>query len=338
MRAARVHEYGPPRNVTVEEVDELEPGPGEARIRVHAAAVNFPDVLIVANRYQVPAPLPFTPGGEFAGVVDAVGDGVTAVAPGDHVMSASMVGAFAEQIIVPAAGLTVVPPEVDLERAAAFAVCHLTAYHSLRSVAAVQPGEWVVVLGAAGGVGLAAVELARHLGGRVVAAASSAAKLEQCRVKGAEALIDYETEDLKLRIRELTDGGADVVIDPVGGAYSEPALRAMRYGGRFVVVGFASGEIPRLPLNLVMLKGVTVQGFEMWSFMQHAAEQEQRDRDELFELFRIGAISPEVSAVYDLDDVVDALELVADRRRRREGRRPHAVSRASRLSRSPGSP
>jgi NADPH2:quinone reductase len=314
MKAARVHEYGPPSVVRVEEVPAGEPGAGEVRVRVHAASVNFPDVLLVANRYQIPAPLPFTPGGEFAGVVDAVGDDVKSLRPGDHVMGASLTGAFAEQITVPAAGVTVLPDDVDFDLAAAFAVCHMTAYHSLRSVARVQPGEWVVVLGAAGGVGLAAVELARHLGGRVLAAASSPAKLEQARAVGAEAVVDYEREDLKLRVRELTEGGADVVIDPVGGQYSEPTLRAMRYGGRFVVVGFASGKIPRLPLNLVMLKGVTVKGFEMWSFMQHAGDDERRDREELFELFRTGVVRPAVSTVFDLDDVVEALELVADRR------------------------
>ncbi len=314
MRAARVHAYGPPEVVTVEEMPHREPEAGEALVDVHAAAVNYPDVLIVADRYQVSAPLPFTPGSEFAGVVRAVGDGVTGIQPGDRVLGAAMAGAFAEQVTAPAAGLAVVPAGVELEHAAAFAVCHLTAYYALRSVAEVQPGEWVVVLGAAGGVGLAAVELARQLGARVLAAASSPEKLEHCRAKGAEALVDYEREDLKLRIRELTDGGADVVIDPVGGVYSEPALRAMRWGGRFVVVGFAAGEIPRIPLNLIMLKGVIVKSFEMRTFAVHAPEQERRDREELFELFRTGAVCPEVSAVFDLDHVADALQLVADRK------------------------
>lgn len=314
MRAARVHEYGSPEVIKVEDVPERAPGPGEVRVDVHAASVNFPDVLLVANRYQVSAPLPFTPGSEFAGVVHDVGESVTSVRAGDAVMGAALDGAFAEQVTVPARGLTALPPDVDLEQAAALAVCHVTAYHSLRSVAEVQSGEWVVVLGAAGGVGLASVELARHLGARVLAAASSAEKLEQCRVKGAEALVDYETEDLKLRIRELTKGGADVVIDPVGGPYSEQALRSVRWGGRFVVVGFASGEIPRIPLNLVMLKGVIVKGFEMRTFALHAPENERRDREELFELFRTGAVRPEVSSSYELDQVVDALQLVADRK------------------------
>ena len=314
MRAAHVHVYGTPDVITVEDVETREPGPGEVLIDVHAASVNFPDVLIVADRYQISTPVPFTPGSEFAGVVRTVGPDVTGVHAGDAVMASTMVGAFAEQVTVPASVLTPVPEGVDLRLAAAFAICHLTVYHSLRTVAAVQPGDWVVVLGAAGGVGMASVELAKHLGAKVLAAASSPEKLEQCREAGADAVVDYEREDLKVRIRELTEGGADVVIDPVGGPYSEPALRSTRYGGRFVVVGFAAGEIPRIPLNLIMLKGVILKGFEFLSFSTRDPEHAQRDREELFELLRTGAIRPRVSSTYTLDDVVAALQLVADRK------------------------
>ena len=314
MRAARVHEYGTPDVIRVEDVDAPVPGPGEALVDVHAASVNFPDVLVVADRYQISAPVPFTPGSEFAGVVRAVGPDVTGVAPGDAVMASTLVGAFAEQVTVPAHVLTPVPEGVDLRLAAAFAICHLTAYHSLRTVAEVRPGDWVVVLGAAGGVGLAAVEVAKYLGANVLAAASSPEKLEQCRQVGADALVDYEREDLKVRIRELTGGGADVVIDPVGGRYSEPALRSTRWGGRFVVVGFAAGEIPRIPLNLIMLKGVVLKGFEFLTFSTHDPEHARRDRDELFELLRSGVIRPRVSSTFALDEVVDALQLVADRK------------------------
>jgi NADPH2:quinone reductase len=193
-------------------------------------------------------------------------------------------------------------------------VVYGTAYHALRSVAEVAPGSWVVVLGAAGGVGLAAVELAQILGARVVAAASTAEKLELCRAKGAEGLINYATEDLRLRIRELTGGGADVVIDPVGGPWAEQALRSTVWGGRFVTIGFASGEIPRIPLNLVLLKGVVVKGFEIRTFSQHAPEASRRDREELQSLLAEGRIRPHVSAVFGLDEVAEALRSVAERR------------------------
>ena len=270
MKAIRCNPYGPPEGLTLEEVPDPVPAPGQAVVEVHAASVNFPDVLVIQDKYQVSLPPPFTPGSEFAGIVTAVGDGVRDVAPGDHVFGATFVGGFAEQTVA-AASLTRVPDGVDLHEAAAFGVVYTTAYHSLRSVADVKPGEWVVVLGAAGGVGLASVDVALQLGARVVAAASSAERLELCRERGAEGLIDYSTEDLKVRIREITGEGADVVIDPVGGPWAEQALRSTRWGGRFVTVGYASGEIPRIPLNLVLLKGMIIVGFEMRTFAEHRA-------------------------------------------------------------------
>ena len=196
----------------------------------------------------------------------------------------------------------------------AFGVAHGTAYHALRSVARVQPGEWVVVLGAAGGVGLAAVELAKVLGAQVLAAAAGADRLAVCTAHGADAVVDYRDEDLKLRVKELTGGGADVVVDPVGGSYAEATFRAMCWGGRFVCVGFASGEIPRIPLNLVLLKGVTVQGLEMRGFLEHSADDAERDREELLGLLAEGRIVPHVSATYPLADVQAALRAVAERR------------------------
>lgn len=314
MRAARCNEYGPPDSLVVEELPDPVPGQGEVVVLVEAAAVNYPDVLIASNRYQISVPVPFTPGSEFAGVVGSVGDGVTSVGLGDRVYGGGMVGAFAQQVVTSAAGLTKLPDGVDLVHAAAFKVVYLTSYHVLRSIAEVRPGDWVCVLGAAGGVGLAAVELAQVLGGRVVAAASSDEKLAVCRARGAEAVINYETEDLKLRLREITDGGADVVVDPVGGRYSEEALRSTRWGGRFVTVGFAAGEIPRIPLNLLLLKGVILRGFEIRTFSQFAPESARRDAEELWELFTSGRIQPYVSAVHALDDVAEALNSVADRR------------------------
>jgi len=314
VRAARCETYGPPERVVVEDVPDLRPREGGVVVEVHAASVNYPDVLIVADEYQVSIPTPFTPGSEFAGAVVAVADDVDGVRVGDRVCGSTFIGAFAEQIALPATALTAVPPSVTYAEAASFGVVYSTAYHALRSVAEVQPGEWVAVLGAAGGVGLAAVDLAKHLGARVLAAASSDEKLAVCHERGAEALVNYERDDLKVAMKELTGGGADVVIDPVGGPYSEPALRATRWGGRFVVVGFASGEIPRIPLNLVLLKGVVIKGFEFRTFAEHAPEASRRDRAELLALFADGKVRPYVSSVYPLDRVADALREVAERR------------------------
>jgi NADPH2:quinone reductase len=315
VRAARVHAYGPPGTaVVLEDVPDPTPAADEVLVEVRAAAVNYPDVLLVANRYQVPAPLPFTPGSELAGVVAEVGRDVTGLSPGDLVMGATLTGAFAERAVVPARALTRLPQRIDLRLAAAFGVAYTTAYHALRSVGEAKAGDWVVVLGAAGGVGLAAVDCARELGCRTIAAASSRARLELCRAHGAEVLVDYGSEDLRDRIRAATGEGADVVVDPVGGPYAERALRATRWGGRFVTVGFASGEIPRIPLNLVLLKGVVVKGFEVRTFPHHAPEASRRDREEVLELFLSGRIRPHVSAVYPLEQAGAALAAVADRR------------------------
>ena len=314
MKAARCNAYGPPESLVVEDVPEPELRPGDVLVEVHAASVNYPDVLMVADRYQVSIPVPFTPGSEFAGVVLEVGDDVRDLEAGNRVFGAAFMGAFAERTTARAAGLQPVPDSVSFAEAASFGIVYTTAYHALRSVAAVQPGEWTVVLGAAGGVGLATVDLARHFGSKVLAAASSDAKVALCRERGAEATINYSTEDLKVRIKELTGGGADVVIDPVGGDYAEAALRATRWGGRFVVVGFASGEIPRIPLNLVLLKGVIVKGFEMRTFAEHAPEDSRRDLAELTALFAAGQVRPYVSEVFALDEVGAALRAVADRR------------------------
>jgi NADPH:quinone reductase len=206
------------------------------------------------------------------------------------------------------------PAGADFVAAAAFGVAHGTAYHSLRSVAEVAPGEWVTVLGAAGGVGLATVELAHQMGAKVLAAAAGKERLEVCEDRGADAIVDYRAEALKARIKELTDGGADVVIDPVGGPYAEQALRAMRPRGRFVTVGFASGEIPRIPLNLVLLKGVHVLGFQFIDFATHRPEQLRRDDDELLELLASKRVVPHIGASFPLDETAAALRYVADGR------------------------
>ena len=313
MRAAYVREPGPPEVVIVQELPDPVPGPGEVLVDIAYAAVNFPDVLIVNNEYQVQVPAPFVPGSEFSGVIGAVGDGVDGVTVGDHVYGASFVGAYAEKIVVNAASVHVVPDSVDLRDAAAFSVAHTTAMHTLRTIADLQSGETVLVLGAAGGVGLASVELATLMGGQVIAAASSPEKLALCAKYGAVAGIDYTKEDLKVRAKELTGGGADVVVDPVGGPYSEQALRATKWGSRFVVIGFAAGEIPRIPLNLILLKGVIVRGMEMRSIMEAVPELVLRDQRELNELFVNGKIHPHVSAVYPLGDTAVALRSMLER-------------------------
>jgi NADPH:quinone reductase len=306
--------YGPPEDVVVVDVPDPVVGPGEVLVDIHYGAVNFPDVLICSNDYQLSVPVPFVPGSEYAGVVAEVGEGVTQWSPGDRVSGSTFVGAFAERIAVPARGLTPVPDGADLREAAGLGVAHLTAYHCLRTVADLQPGESVLVLGAAGGVGLAAVELATILGGEVVAAARGADKLAVCREYGAVSTIDYSTEDLKNRAKELTGGGAGVVIDPVGGPYSEAALRATRFGSRFVVVGFASGEIPRIPLNLVLLKGVTIQGFQFRDFATRAEEEFRRNEGELAALLAGGRVAPHIGATFALDEAAAALRYVADGR------------------------
>jgi NADPH:quinone reductase len=314
VRAARCVRYGPPSSVVIEDLPDPTPGPSEVVVRVAAAGVNYPDALIVANRYQASAPLPFTPGSEFAGVVCAVGPSTRRVRVGDRVRGGGFVGAFAEQVLAAETSLAPVPDGVEFGVAAAYGVTYETAYHALVTVGRMQPGEWVVVLGAAGGVGSAAVQLAHVLGAKVVAAASSPAKLEVCKAMGADAVIDYTTEDLKERLKVLTDGGADVVVDPVGGPYSELALRATRWGGRFVTVGFASGEIPRIPLNLVLLKGVTVTAFEFRGFGAHAPEVMARATAELRDMLASGRIRPHISAVYPLAATATALDDVLERR------------------------
>lgn len=310
MRAAWVEEYGAPDVVRVTDVPSRAPQAREVRVRVVAAAVNFPDVLLVANRYQLTVPTPFVPGSEFAGTVTEVGDGVDKVAVGDAVFGATMVGAFAEEVIVGPDGLARVPDGVDTRLAAAFGVAHRTAFHALHSVGRMQEGDDVVVLGAGGGVGLAAVQLAVAYGARVTAIASSEEKLAVAKSYGATHAIDRRAGDVRAALREVLPQGADVVIDPVGGDVSEPALRALHTGGRFVVVGFASGEIPRIPLNLVLLKGISVVGFQMRDFLGGPAVE--RAERELLGLLASGRVQPHIGASFALDDVAAALQYVAD--------------------------
>jgi NADPH2:quinone reductase len=300
VRAAYCRTYGTPDVVTVEDIPSPEAGDGQIRVQVHVAAVNFPDALIVADEYQVSVPPPFVPGSEFAGTV------------GDRrVFGAAFVGAFAEEIVVNAGSVTPIPDGVSFEAAAAFGVAHRTAFHSLRSVAAIQPGEELVVLGAGGGVGLAAVELGALLGASVTAVASSDEKLDVAKAQGATRLVNHRGADLRAALRDALPDGADVVIDPVGGALAEPALRALRWGGRFVTVGYASGDIPRIPLNLVLLKGIRIVGFEFGSFGRNAPDELRRNDDELLALLAAGRVNPHIGARFALDDAAQALAYVA---------------------------
>jgi len=312
MRAARCEQYGGPENVVIRDIPNPEVTPGHVLVDVAAAAVNYPDLLLIANKYQVSAPLPFTPGNEFSGRVAAVGDGVTGVSAGDLVYGSVFSGAMAEQVLVPARVVAPVPPGLSLTEAAAFRVTYLTAYHSLVTAGELRPGQWVVVLGAAGGVGTATVDVAVRLGARVIAAASSPERLKVCAELGAEAGIDYVHEDLKQRIREITGDGADLVVDLVGDRWAEPALRAIRWGGRFVTVGYAGGDIPRIPLNIVLLKNITVRGVELRTWTERLTEETARALQALTELVAEG-MRPAVSEVHDLADVGSAFRRVADR-------------------------
>lgn len=309
MRAAVCPAYGPPEVVRIEDRREPTPDPGQVLVRVQVAAVNFPDVLLIANQYQISVPPPFVPGSEFAGVIDEVAPEATGFAVGDRVTGTGLFGAFAERVAVPVAGLSRIPDGIDARTAAAFGVAHRTAYHALRSMARVSPGDEVIVLGAGGGVGLAAVQLGVALGARVTAVASSSEKLDAAASYGATNLLNHREEELRAALRDSLPSGADAVIDPVGGALSEPALRSLRRGGRFVTIGYASGVIPRIPLNLVLVKGIRIVGFQ---FQDVPADEFDRNDDELATLLATGRVTPHIGTSYCLDDAARALRQVAD--------------------------
>jgi NADPH2:quinone reductase len=313
MRAIVCRAYGPPEDLVVADVADPAPGPGQLLVRVHAAAVNFPDVLLIAGKYQVKIPVPFTPGSELAGEVVAIGEGAS-FRPGDRVFGATPTGAFAELALLDGRQVSRIPDGADFAAAAAFGVTYRTAYHALRSVAQVAEGDWVVVLGAAGGVGQAALDLAVGMKARVLAAASTQDKLDICRQRGAEATVAYDEEDLKVAVREVTGGGARVVIDPVGGRYAEPALRGLARGGTFVTLGYAAGSIPAIPLNLVLLKDITIRGMEIRTFTADHPDDAARDIEELQQMFADGRTRPYIGARFPLVDAAKALRHVAERK------------------------
>jgi NADPH2:quinone reductase len=315
VKAVVCRKFGGPEVLEVAEVDEPMVGERQVLVDVAACAVTFPDLLMIQDLYQFKPGLPFVPGGEVAGVVRAVGPGVERFAPGDRVIGSSGTGGLAERAALAAETMVAVPDGIELEQAAGLLYAYGTSHHALRDRAAIQPGETLLVLGAAGAVGLAAVELGRIMGARVIAAASTDEKLELCRQRGADETVNYSTEDLKARVRDLTQGaGADVVYDPVGGAYSEPALRATAWNGRYLVIGFAAGDIPRLPLNLPLLRGCSIVGVFWGSFVARQPEQHRRNVAEMTEWWRSGQLAPHVFNSYPLERSAEAFADLAQRR------------------------
>jgi NADPH:quinone reductase len=314
MKAVLCKQFGPPEALVLQDLPSPRPGDGEVVISVKAASVNFPDVLIIQNKYQFKPPLPFSPGSELAGVVKEVGAGVLGFKPGDRVMAFTTYGAFAEEVKTEASRLLPLPGKMDFVTGAAFLLTYGTTDHALRDRAALAAGETLLVLGAAGGVGLAAVEIGKALGARVIACASSEDKLAVCREHGADATINYADEDLRERVKALTEGrGVDVVYDPVGGAYSEPAFRSIAWRGRHLVVGFAAGEIPKLPLNLALLKGAAVVGVFWGDFARREPQRFAASVGQLIKWFGEGRLRPHVSQTLPLEKAAEALKIMAAR-------------------------
>ena len=314
MRAILCKEFGPPESLVVEEIPSPVPGPGEAVISVKAASVNFPDVLIIQNKYQFKPTLPFSPGSEVAGIVKAVGDGVAGFKPGDAVFAITTYGGFAEEVKTEARRLLPVPPGMSFADAAAFGLTYATSEHALVDRGALAAGETLLVLGAAGGVGIAAIEIGKILGARVIAAASTDEKVAICRAHGADDTINYATGDLRDQIKTLTGGkGIDVVYDPVGGPYTEPALRSLAWRGRLLVVGFAAGEIPKIPLNLTLLKGCSIVGVFWGDFTRREPQRFAEAMQRLGQWYVEGKLKPHISNTFPLERAAEALTMMANR-------------------------
>ena len=315
MRAVRCQEYGPAEKLVVADVPAPQPGASDVLIQVKAAGVNFPDTLIIQNQYQIKPPLPFIPGYEVAGVVQAVGDKVSRFKPGDKVMGFAFVGAFAEQIAVPEASCFPMPETLSFEQAAAFTMIYGTSYYALNQRGRLQAGETLLVLGASGGVGLAAVELGKLMGATVIAAGGNPEKLAVCKERGADHLVNYSEADWKDQVKQLTGGnGADVIYDAVGGDYTQTALRCINWNGRLLVVGFASGEIPALPANLMLLKSSSVVGVFWGNSIAREPEANRDNFQQLFQWAMAGQLSPYVCASFPLEQVADAMNLLLQRR------------------------
>lgn len=314
MKAILCRAYGPPEQLNYAEVETPTPDAGQIVIGVRACAVNFPDTLIIQGKYQYQPPLPFSPGTDVAGVVQAVGVGVDRFKVGDRVLALVMHGGYAEAVACDARAAHRIPDDLDFVTAASFQLTYGTSYHALVDRAALQAGETLLVLGASGGVGTAAVEIGKALGARVIAAASSAEKLAVCREAGADEVIDYSSEDLRARLKMLAPDGVDVVYDPVGGAMAEPALRSVGWKGRYLVIGFAAGEIPRIPLNLALLKGCSIVGVFYGAFLMREPATNAANTRQLLTWLSDGKLKPIVSRTYPLERAADALNDVLARR------------------------
>ncbi len=314
MKAIVCNEFGPIERLTLEDRPDPVAGAGELLVEIHAAGINFPDGLMVRGEYQVKPPRPFTPGSEVAGIVRQVGEGVAGFAPGDRVVALCGIGGFAEQVAVQADRALELPPAMDFQTASGFMLVYGTSLHGLQDCGRLRAGETLLVLGAAGGVGLAAVEIGHAMGARVIAAASSDEKLALARAHGADLAINYATTDLKTELKRIAPAGVDVVYDPVGGALTEAAVRGLAWGGRLLVVGFAAGEIPRLPLNLLLLREGEAKGvfWGTWTAREPAAHA--RNVAQLFAWVASGALRPHVSGAYPLKRTAEALAEVMNRR------------------------
>lgn len=315
MKAVLIKRHGPPETLVVEDVASPAPGPGQVLISVHASAVNFPDTLIIENKYQFKPELPFSPGGEVAGTVKQVGEGVTGYAPGDKVIAVCGWGGYADEVLTDASKLVPLPAGVDMEAGAALVITYGTSHYALKERANIQPGETLLVLGAAGGTGVSAVELGKLMGAKVIAAASTDEKLALCKAHGADETINYATEDLRERLKSITGGrGVDVIYDPVGGSYTEPALRSMAWRGRYLVIGFTAGEIPKPALNLVLLKGCAIVGVFYGGFAHAEPQRYDALMQELMDWLEQGRIKPAITVRFPLEKAAEALRIVADRR------------------------
>ncbi|MDG9668113.1 NADPH:quinone oxidoreductase family protein [Hahella sp. CR1] len=315
MRALLCKEHGPADTLVIEDTAEPKVSGANVLVDVRAAGLNFPDTLIIQGKYQFQPPMPFSPGGEVVGVVSAVGDKVKRLKPGDRVMGLTGWGGFAEKVAVPESNLIPVPAGVDDIVAAGFVMTYGTSMHALTQRGRLQAGETLLVLGAGGGVGLAAVEIGKAMGAKVIAAASSAEKLAAAQEAGADATINYAETDLKEAIKAMTEGrGVDVVYDPVGGALTDKALRSMAWGGRHLVVGFASGEIPKLPANLTLLKGCEVVGVFWGAFTQRQPQDNLQNFQRMFQWMQEGRLQPRVSKVYPFEQAAQAISDMAERR------------------------
>jgi len=315
VKAVVCKAWGPPESLVVEEKLALTAGPGKVVVSVKAASVGFPDTLIIQNKYQTQPELPFTPGNEVAGVVKAIGAGVDGWKVGDRVYAQSSYGGYAEEVVTEADKLLAIPDAMDFPSAASLGSAYGTSYYALTDRGNLRPGETLLVLGAAGGVGMAAVEIGKALGARVIACASSEDKLAMCRQHGADETINYATEDLRARVKALTKGdGLDVVIDPVGGKYSELALRDMAWGGRLLVIGFTAGEIPKVALNLPLIKGCSVIGVWWGGLGRRSPERRREIVAELGRWYGEGKIKPHVSATFPLERAADALNALTQRK------------------------